>query len=139
MFYFSAGVLLPWTPYWQAALEAVGALALLAYSMGAADRSPHVPLSWLTLASAALLAQIISVLGARYRRNVSEQLATLADNRVLRREMELRAEIAAARERDHLSCRKARRCCAKYSRRRPKISRSTALSTAASSRSTTAT
>ena len=103
LFFFGAGTLLPWNTRWQAALEAIGAIGLLAYSTRTADPNPHIGIAWMVLLSAALLSQLSAVLGARYRRKLAEQLAALADNdRLLRREMDLRAEIAAARERDHV-------------------------------------
>ncbi len=99
--FFGAGVLLPWKPRWQAALEAIGALALLGYSTGTADPNSHLVVTWTMLVSAALLSQLSSVYGARYRRNLAEQLAALAkSHRLLRREIDLRAESATARERD---------------------------------------
>ncbi len=99
--FFGAGVLLPWSPRWQAALEAVGALALLAYSTQTSDPNSHLAVAWTMLAGAALLSQLSSVHGGRYRRKLAEQLAALAENdRLLRREMDLRAEIATAREHD---------------------------------------
>ena len=54
------------------------------------------------LLSAALLSQLSAVHGTRYRRKLAEQLAALARNhRLLKREMDLRAETASALERDH--------------------------------------
>jgi two-component system, sensor histidine kinase and response regulator len=103
LFFYGAGTLLPWNARWQAALEAIGALGLLAYSARTADPNPRIGIAWMVLLSAALLSQLSAVLGVRYRRKLAEQLAALAGNdRLLRREIGLRAEAAAERERDHL-------------------------------------
>jgi PAS domain S-box-containing protein len=102
VFFFAAGVLVPWNPRWQAALEATGVLALLLYSMQTADPNPRIAISWTMLVTAALLSQLSAVHGARYRRKLAEQLAALAENhRLLKREMDLRAKTASALERDH--------------------------------------
>ncbi|MGB9383000.1 PAS domain S-box protein [Candidatus Binatus sp.] len=102
MSFFAAGTLLPWNARWQAALEAIGALALLAYSARTADPNPRLGIAWMVLVSAGLWSQLSAVLGARYRRKLADQLAELARNdRLLRREIYLRAETATARERDH--------------------------------------
>jgi PAS domain S-box-containing protein len=99
--FFGAGTLLPWKPRWQAALEAIGALALFAYSMKTADPDSHLAVAWTMLAGAALLSQLSSVHGARNRRKLSDQLHALAENaRLLRREIDFRAEIASARQLD---------------------------------------
>ena len=101
--FFAAGTLLPWNTRWQAALEAIGAIALLAYSVQTADPNPRLGIAWMVLVSAALWSQLSAVQGARYRRKLADQLAALARNdRLLRREMHLRAETATARERDHV-------------------------------------
>ena len=103
LFFFGGGALLPWSPRWQAALEAIGAIALLGYSRAAAAPDSREAIAWMTLASAAVLSHVSSVHGSRSRQRLDEQLAALAENdRLLRREMALREEIAAARERDHL-------------------------------------
>ena len=102
LFFFGAGALLPWGPRWQAALEVGGAIALLGYSMHAADPASSVTLDWTTVVGALVLSQITAIHGARYRQKLAEQLAALARNhRLLVREMDLRAEVASARERDH--------------------------------------
>jgi len=103
LFFFSGGALLPWSPRWQAAVEAIGALVLLGYSMHGADPGSRLAIAWMTLAGAAVLSQLSSVHGARNRMKLAEQLAALARNDLLlRREMALSAEIATARERDLL-------------------------------------
>ncbi len=100
--FLASGALVPWNPRWQAAFNLSGALALLGYSMHAADPNPRIAISWLMLLSAALLSQLSAVLGARYRRKLAEQFAALAENdRLLRREMTLRADTASVLERDH--------------------------------------
>jgi PAS domain S-box-containing protein len=102
LFFFGAGTLLPWTARWQAALEGIGATGLLAYSSQTADPNPRIGIAWMVLVSGALLSQLSAVLSVRYRRKLAEQLTALAQNdRLLRREIELRAEAAAARECDH--------------------------------------
>ena len=102
LFFFGAGALVPWSPRWQAALGVAGALALLGYSMQTADPNPRIAISWTILVSAALLSQLSAVHSARYRQKLAEQLTELAENhRLLRREMDLRAETASALERDH--------------------------------------
>ncbi len=101
--FLGSGALIPWSPRWQAAFNVSGALALLGYSMQAAHPISRLAIAWTMLVSAALLSQLSSVHGTRYRRKLAEQLAALVDNhRLLRREMELRAETASARERDHV-------------------------------------
>ena len=103
LFFFGAGTLLPWSTRWQALLEAIGFVGLLAYSAQTADPNPRIGIAWMVLVSAALLSQLSSVLGARYRRKLAEQLEALARNhQLLVREMGLHAEAAAARERDHI-------------------------------------
>ncbi len=102
LFFFGAGALVPWNPRWQAALEAMGALALLAYSIRTSDPNARIATNWLMLFSAVLLSQATAIHGTRYRIKLAEQLAALAENhRLLRREMDLRAETASALERDH--------------------------------------
>ena len=103
LFFFGAGTLLPWGPRWQAALEAIGALAIV--GVLDADRRPESRIGD-RLDGACERGAVVadsSVHGARYRRKLAEQLAALAENhRLLMREMDLRAEVAAARERDHV-------------------------------------
>jgi PAS domain S-box-containing protein len=100
--FLGSGALIPWSPRWQAAFNASGALALLGYSTHTADPNPRIAISWLMLLSAALLSQLSAALGARYRRKFADQLASLAENhRLLKREMTLRAETTSALERDH--------------------------------------
>ena len=70
--------------------------------MQTADPNPRIAISWTILVSAALLSQLSAVHSARYRQKLAEQLTELAENhRLLRREMDLRAETASALERDH--------------------------------------
>ena len=69
-----------------------------------AHRGPTLSVAndWTTVVGALVLSQITAIHGARYRQKLAEQLAALARNhRLLVREMDLRAEIASARERDH--------------------------------------
>ena len=49
------------------------------YSVRAADPAPRLAIAWMALSSAALLSQLSSVQGARYRRKQVEQLAALAE------------------------------------------------------------
>jgi len=101
--FLGSGALIPWNPRWQAAFNVSGALALLGYSMQTADPNPRLAIAWMMVVSAALLSQLSAVHGARNRRKLAEQLAALAENhRLLRREMNLRAEVASALERDHV-------------------------------------
>ncbi|MGH7925851.1 MAG: PAS domain S-box protein [Candidatus Binatus sp.] len=103
LFFFASGALLPWSTRWQTALEAGGTIAMLGYSMRTPDPNPRIAIAWTIVVSAAILAHLSAVVGGRYRRKLAEQLADLAENhRLLGREMELRADTAAARERDHL-------------------------------------
>jgi PAS domain S-box-containing protein len=103
LFFFGAGSLLPWNARYQAALEGIGAIGLLAYSSQTTDPNPRIGIAWMVLVSGALLSQLTVVLSLRYRRKLAEQLTALAQNdRLLRHEMELRAEAAVARERDHV-------------------------------------
>ena len=83
MSFFAAGTLLPWNTRWQAALEAIGALALLAYSARTADPNPRLGIAWMVLVSAALWSQLSAVLGARYRRKLADQLADAGPERSL--------------------------------------------------------
>jgi PAS domain S-box-containing protein len=102
LFSFGAGALLPWSPRWQAALEAGAAIAMVGYSMHTADTTLSVANDWTTVVGALVLSQITATHGARYRQKLAEHLAALARNhRLLVREMDLRAEVASARERDH--------------------------------------
>jgi len=103
LFFFGGGALLPWSPRWQGVLEAIGAIALLGYSQQTLAPGSRLAIAWMTLASAAVLSHLSSIHGYRYRQKLAEQLAALAQNdRMLWREMELRAEAAAALERDHV-------------------------------------
>jgi PAS domain S-box-containing protein len=103
LFLFAAGTLLPWGPRFQAALGAGAAIAMLSYSMHGGDSNSSRATDWTTVISAIVLAQLAAIHGARYRRKLAEQVAALAENqRLLMGEMDLRAEIAAARERDHV-------------------------------------
>jgi PAS domain S-box-containing protein len=100
--FLGSGALIPWSPRWQAAFNASGALALLGYSTHTTDPNPRIAISWLMLLSAALLSQLSAALGTRYRRKFAEQLAAQAENhRLLKREMALRGETASAMARDH--------------------------------------
>ncbi len=138
--FLGSGALSPWSPCWQAAFNASGALALLGYSMHTADPNPRIAISWLMLLSAALLSQLSAALGARYRRKFADQLAALAENhRLLKREMTLRADTASALERDHDRLQASETICARYSKRRRTTSRSTAFPTDVSLPSTTIT
>ena len=102
LFFFGGGALLPWSPRRQVAVEAIGALALLEYSMRVVAPGSRLTIAWMTVATAAVLSQLSSVQGERNRRRLAAQLAMLAKHdRLLRHEMELHAEIASARERDH--------------------------------------
>ena len=118
--FFGAGVLLPWSPRWQAALEAVGALALFAYSTQISDPTRTSRSPGRCWRRAGPLSQLSSVHGGRYRRKLAEQLAALAENdRLLRHEMDLRAEIATARERDLVRLQDKRSGAAQGLRREP--------------------
>ncbi len=102
LFFFSGGALLPWSPHRQAVVEAIGVLALLGYSMSVGAPGGRLAIAWMTVATAALLSQLSSVQGERNRQKQMEQLAALAEHdRLLRHEMDLRAEVALAREADH--------------------------------------
>ena len=99
---FAAGALVPWSPRWQAALLACGPTALLGYWMCTTDPMSSLGIAWMMVLSTVVLSQVSSVQGTRYRRKLAEQLAALAENgRLLRREMDLRAEIAKALQLDH--------------------------------------
>jgi two-component system sensor histidine kinase/response regulator len=101
MFFFAAGALVSWSPRWQAALAASGATGLFWYSRFTADPNRHIAIAWTMVLSAAILSQLSSVRGVRYRQKLAEHLTALAENgRMLRREMDLSAEVAAARGRD---------------------------------------
>jgi len=93
--------LIPWSPRWQAALEATGALTLFGYSMQSADSTSALAIDWMLLLSAAMLSQLSAVHGGRYRRKLTEQLSALAEShRLLTNVMEFRAQVARARELD---------------------------------------
>jgi PAS domain-containing protein len=99
---FAAGALLPWSPRFQATLGASGVIAMSGYSMHAADLTSSLALDWTRIVAAMALAQLAAIHGARYRRKSVEQVSALAENqRLLIGEIALRAEAAAARERDH--------------------------------------
>jgi PAS domain S-box-containing protein len=103
LFLFAAGTLLPWGPRFQAALGASAAIAMLGYSIHAADPNSSLVIDWTRVVGAIALAQIAAVHSTRYRRKLAEQVAALAENqRLLMVEMDLRAEISASRERDHV-------------------------------------
>jgi PAS domain S-box-containing protein len=102
LFSFGAGAMLPWGPRWQAALEVGGVIAMTGYSTHTADTTLSVANDWTTVVGVLVLAQMTAIHGARYREKLAEQLSALARNhRLLVREMDLRAEVAVARERDH--------------------------------------
>ncbi len=102
LFFFSAGALVPWSPRWQAALEASGALALFGYSIRCAEPASSLALDWMSLLSAALVSQASAVHFTRYRTKLAEQMAALLENhRLLTHEMELRVEAARVRELEH--------------------------------------
>ncbi len=103
LFLFTAGSLLPWSPRFQVALGASAAIAMLGYSMHAGDSNSSRATDWTTVISAIVLAQITAIHSARYRQKLAEQVTALAENqRLLMVEMNLRAEVATARERDHV-------------------------------------
>ncbi len=103
LFSFGAGAMLPWGPRWQAALEVGGAIAMIGYSMHTPDTTLSVANDWTTVVGALVLSQITAIHAARYRAKLADQLAALARNhRLLVREMDLRAEVAAARELAHV-------------------------------------
>jgi PAS domain S-box-containing protein len=103
MIFFSAGGVVPWSPRWQAVLEACGALGLLWYSTFTAAENPRIAIAWTMVLSAAMVSQLSSIHGKRYRQKLNEHLAALVENgRMLRHEMDLRAQAAAAREHDLL-------------------------------------
>ena len=103
LFFLGAGVLVPWSPRWQLALTALGLLILAGASLHSADTASQMAITWLSVLSAALMALMGAIHNSAYRERLDRLLKALAeDQRVLRREMELRAEIAAARERDQL-------------------------------------
>jgi PAS domain S-box-containing protein len=102
LFSFGAGAMLPWGARWQAVLEVGGMIAMMGYSMHTADTTLSVANDWTTVMGALVLAQMSAIHGARYREKLAEQLTALSRNhRLLVREMDLRAEVALARERDH--------------------------------------
>ncbi|MFZ2062184.1 MAG: PAS domain S-box protein [Candidatus Binatus sp.] len=102
LFFFGGGALLPWSPRRQVAVEAIGMLALLEYSMRVGTPGCRLAIAWMTVVTAAVLSQLSSVQGERHRRKRMEQLAALTEHyRLLRHEMALRAEVALAREGDH--------------------------------------
>ena len=91
LFLFAAGTLLPWGPRFQAALGASAALAMLGYSIHAADPNSSLVIDWTRVVGAIALAQIAAVHNTRYRRKLAEQVAALAENqRLLMVEMDLR-------------------------------------------------
>ena len=99
LLFFGAGALIPWNPRWQAALEAAGALALFGYAMQTPDPSPRLAIAWMLVLSAAVLSQLSAIHSARHRAKLDEKLSALAENhRLLAREMELREDLARARE-----------------------------------------
>jgi PAS domain S-box-containing protein len=101
--FLGSGALIPWSPRWQAAFNASGALALLGYSMQTAGRAPSIAIDWMMLVSAALLSQLSAIHSTRYRRKLAEQLDALAEHHhLLGREIKLSAETASALERDHV-------------------------------------
>jgi PAS domain S-box-containing protein len=101
LFFFSAGALVPWGPRWQAALGASGAIAMLGYSVHSADPRSSLTIDWTTVLTALVLSQFTAVLGARVRQKLADQIAALTRNhQLLMREMDLRTEVVAARERD---------------------------------------
>jgi PAS domain S-box-containing protein len=103
LFFLGSGVLAPWSPRWQLALTALGLLILADASLHSADTASQMAITWLSVLSAALMALMGAIHNSAYRARLDKLLNALAeDHRVLRREMELRAEIAAARERDQL-------------------------------------
>ncbi len=102
MVFFGAGALIPWNPLWQAALEASGMLALAAYSLCTPTPDTSLPVAWTIVISALALAQTTAIHAGRYRQWLADRIAALAENdRLLRHEMKLHAEIAAARDHDH--------------------------------------
>ena len=101
LFFLAAGTMIPWSPRWQAALEGWGVLGLLGYTMFRAEPDPRIAVASTMVLGAALFAQLASIHASRFRRKLAEQLAALAANeRLLRHEIALRSEIAAARELD---------------------------------------
>jgi PAS domain S-box-containing protein len=102
LFFFGAGALIPWSPRWQAALEAAGIFALFGYSIQSANPNSHIALDWMRLLSAALVSELSAVHITRSRMKLAEQMAALLENQhLLTREMELREESSRAREIEH--------------------------------------
>ena len=99
LLFFGTGSLIPWSPRWQVALEASGAIALLAYTMQTADSSSKLSISWMMLLGAAVLSQLSSVHGTRHRTRLAAQVAALLEShRLLTREMEQREQSSRAGE-----------------------------------------
>ncbi len=102
LLFFGAGALIPWSPRWQAALEAAGVLAWTGYSIQSADSNSKLAVSWMLVLGAALLSELSSVHSSRYRKRLDEQMAALSENhRLLTCAMELREQSAQARELEH--------------------------------------
>ena len=77
LFSFGAGAMLPWGSRWQAALGAGGAIAMIGYSMDAADTTLSVANDWTMVAAALVLSQITAIRSARYRQKLAERLSAL--------------------------------------------------------------
>jgi two-component system, sensor histidine kinase and response regulator len=95
----AAGALLPWSGRWQAAL---GACALGSFGMLATvTRAPFADMLWLRVSIAVVLAQVIVMMIAGYRRELEAQVLVLSESdRRLRIEI---AERAKAERRGELS------------------------------------
>ncbi len=107
LFFVGAGVLAPWSPRWQLGLSVVGLLILVEASGQTTHSTLEIAITWMSVLTAGLIALMGASHNTALRRRLKKQLEALAeDQRVLRREMELRAKIAAAREQDQLSLQK---------------------------------
>ena len=107
LFFVGAGVLVPWSVRWQFALTAAGLAILAAASLHTTDSAPKVAITWMLMLTVALVALIGTSRNDSFRSRQQKHLKALAeDQRLLRREIELRTEVAAAHERGRLSLQK---------------------------------
>ena len=113
LFFFGAGAVIPWNPRWQAALEASGLLALLAYSTITANPGSNLAIAWTMVISALVLVTdncgpehaVSTQIGRATRGRSPPTIGCSCARWICARQNRLPANAIT------FDCRKARRCC----------------------------
>ncbi|HUO05956.1 MAG TPA: response regulator [Candidatus Binataceae bacterium] len=102
LFILGTGALAPWRLAWELGLIAVALVAMALSSLGSGEPASRLAFEWIVILTAAILAYLSAVHGARLREEVRRQTELIRDNyRQILRLTVSREREAAARENEH--------------------------------------